>query len=331
LFGFSESEIYFYDYKCKKYHEISKKFSGKNIQEINLLLNHIIVIGFFAYEKDNIDFKPSYFLNPDKHFLFNSSYGFICVAKNFEDIEKDFLNNKLDSIKEIRPKLISNKQKESLAIINLNSDNKNEILELILDIYDVFNNDFKKITIYQENPTTLKTIQDEIKQVIESRIHQSNGYDYSSRYSDISEPSYLHTTKEYHNLGLQLKMDRRIFFDEIMNENPSKLSEQKSNQSKDNDEILLSIASVNPNSYFFEHLKPGDIILDISDQKTINNEIEKGSISFKISNWKKGYINFVRDIIEDHLIEIDKNNRLNVKISHSDNDPKLEIFNNFIR
>ena len=334
LFGFSESEIYFYDYKCKKYHEISKKFSGKNIQEINLLLNHIIVIGFFAYEKDNIDFKPSYFLNPNKHFLFNSSYGFICVAKNFEDIEKDFLNNKLDNIKEIRPKLISNKQKESLAIINLNSNNKNEILELILDIYDVFNNDFKKITIYQENPATLKTIQDEIKQVIESRIHQSNGYDYSSRYSDISDPSYLHTTKEYHNLGLQLKMDRRIFFDEIMidhkimNENPSKFSEQKNNQSKDNDEILLSIASVNPNSYFFEHLKPGDIILDITDQKTINNEIEKGSISFKISNWKKGYINFVRDRINELLEKKEKfylviKDNINNQIKYIDVKPEI--------
>ncbi len=98
LFGFNESEIYFYDHKCKRYAEISKKFSGKNIQEINLFLDHIVVIGFFVYEKDSIDFKPSYFLNPNNHFLFNSSYGFICIAKNFEEIEKDFLNSKLNNI-----------------------------------------------------------------------------------------------------------------------------------------------------------------------------------------------------------------------------------------
>ena len=98
LFGFNESEIYFYDNKFKKYEEISKKFFGKNIQEINLYLNHIVIIGFFAYEKDNVDFKPSYFLNPNNYFLFNSGYGFICIAKNFEDVEKDFLNSKLNNI-----------------------------------------------------------------------------------------------------------------------------------------------------------------------------------------------------------------------------------------
>ena len=320
LFGFSESEIYFYDYKFKKYEEISKKFSGKNIQEINLFLNHIIIIGFFAYEKDNIDFKPSYFLNPNNHFLFNSGYGFICIAKNFEDIEKDFLNSKLNNIKKINPKLISNKQKESLALINLNSDNKNEILELILDIYDVFNNDFKKITIYQENPESLKIIQDEIKKVIESRIHQSNGYDYSTRYSDILEPSYIHITKDYHNLGLQLKFDRRIFFDELMSgyaiirKDRFGFNHQKNNENKNDDEILLTVASINPLSYFINHIKPGDIILDITDQENINNSFEKSSISFKISNWKKGYINFIRDRISEFL-EKKKNFYLIVKES----------------
>jgi len=291
LFGFNESEIYFYDHKCKRYAEISKKFSGKNIQEINLFLDHIVVIGFFVYEKDSIDFKPSYFLNPNNHFLFNSSYGFICIAKNFEEIEKDFLNSKLNNINEINPKLISNYQKETIAIINLNSDNKNEILELILDIYDIFNNNFKKITIYQENPDTFKTIKDDIKKVIDSRIFQSNGYDYSSRYSDIPELSFLHR-EEYHNLGLQLKIDRRIFFDE---------NSIKNNESKDDEEILLSVVSINPHSYFIEYIKPGDIILDITDQENINYSIEKSSISFKISNWKKGYISFIRDKISEYL------------------------------
>jgi hypothetical protein len=189
-----------------------------------------------------------------------------------------------------------------------------------LDIYDVFSNDFKKITIYQENLETLKTIKDEIKQIIESRIHQSNGYDYSARYSDILEPSYLHATKEYHNLGLQLKFDRRIFFDELMSgyaiirKDRFGFNHQKNNENKNDGEILLTVASINPHSYFINHLKPGDIILDISDQENINNSFEKSSISFKISNWKKGYINFIRDRISEFL-EKKKNFYLIIKES----------------
>ncbi len=91
---------------------------------------------------------------------------------------------------------------------------------------------------------------------------------------------------------MQLKIDRRIFFDE---------NSIKNNESKDDEEILLSVVSINPHSYFIEYIKPGDIILDITDQENINYSIEKSSISFKISNWKKGYISFIRDKISEYL------------------------------
>ena len=104
--------------------------------------------------------------------------------------------------------------------------------------------------------------------------------------------------------------------------------EKNINKIKDNLSIIMS-----------------DMVYELSEPNTNFKIVNKVLDYTKKSNKKIGWVNGLYSIQKKVVIrvplktsanlmgeiiqEIDKDNRLNVKISHSDNDPKLEIFNDF--
>jgi len=146
LFGFEGSEIYLIDETNFKNFET---VYNKTIQQLNRLLDNIIILG--CYFDDNKKTKPNIILNPNQNYKIKKNYGLICLAKDQEQIKKDFENLRNDSlgvIKDIDIKISEEKNDKNLLIINT-ADKPDKLVNI--------NNSILNLS-YQKNIKNIKII-----------------------------------------------------------------------------------------------------------------------------------------------------------------------------
>ena len=289
VFGFTGSEIYFMRTKedLEKFSDKLNKLNGKNLFQINQILDRVILIGLYnsietgksykfedIFEPMQIDIKA----NVKEPINFNSYTGLIFIAEDKKQILHEFsqLNVEEDhDIKIISPNFKAFDYPLNLAIL-ANDVEENRIIKIadFISSSSIYNN-IQSITIFS-------------KYNLEEQIQQTNDEELKKTYQDV---------KSRININFEF-FDFDIFY---------------KNSSYPFDNLKAHFA--NYNSFvclFSDETDLDDNINNVKDNKIINNFIIFSNLDYNNNEFSKKPHNFIteigafksKDILERYKSEI---------------------------